>query len=52
MHEFYQSVPRLICVIDLNQEDNLNQAFEIAYQFVYKDGQANMIPPLDEGTVI
>jgi hypothetical protein len=50
--KFYKSQARIICIIDLNQEDNLIQALDIASLMVYRDGTANEIPPADEGTIL
>lgn len=51
LQSFHKAKPRLLCIIDLNQEDNLMSALDTAQTMCYRDGPADNIPPADEGTV-
>ena len=50
LKDFYKKPPRICCIIDLNQEVNLLEAIDNAYNMVYKEGLAKNIPPADIGS--
>ena len=51
LQDFHKHPPRLLCIIDLNEEDHLEAALDTAYTLVFKEGDAAYFPPADEGTV-